>query len=81
MGILGLQPEVQQGPVGQILTHEGYAKIALVDLGREVSDALRASWPARGRAEPFPLCMLKALTARHRTVSYGQYGQGARPYC
>ena len=23
MGILGLQPEVQQGPVGQILTHEG----------------------------------------------------------
>ena len=81
MGILGLQPEVQQGPVGQILTHEGYAKISLVDLGREVSDALRASWPARGRAEPFPLCMLKALTARHRTVSYGQYGQGARPYC
>ena len=84
MGILGLQPEVPQvpqGQVGQILMHEGYAKIALVDLGREVSDALRASWPARGRAEPFPLCMLKALTARHRTVSYGQYGQGARPYC
>ena len=56
MGILGLQPEVPQvpqGPVGQILTHEGYAKIALVDLGREASDALRASWPARGRAEPF----------------------------
>ena len=56
MGILGLQPEVPQvpqGPVGQILTHEGYAKIALVDLGREVSDALRASWPARGVALPF----------------------------
>ena len=56
MGILGLQPEVPQvpqGQVGQILMHEGYAKIALVDLGREVSDALRASWPARGRAEPF----------------------------
>ena len=53
MGILGLQPEVPQGPqgpVGQILTHEGYAKIALVDLGREASDALRASWPA---ARPF----------------------------
>ena len=49
MSILGLQPEVPQvpqGPVGQILTHEGYAKIALVDLGREASDALRASWPA-----------------------------------
>ena len=43
---LGLQPEVPQGPVGQILTHEGYAKIALVDLGREANDALRASWPA-----------------------------------
>ena len=53
MGILGLQPEVPQGPVGQILTHEGYAKIALVDLGRGASDALRASWPVRGRAEPF----------------------------
>ena len=53
MSILGLQPEVPQvpqGPVGQILTHEGYAKIALVDLGREASDALRASWPA---AHPF----------------------------
>ena len=53
MDILGLQPEVPQGPqgpVGQILTHEGYAKIALVDLGREASDALRASWPA---ARPF----------------------------
>ena len=53
MSILGLQPEVPQvpqGPVGQILTHEGYAKIALVDLGREASDALRASWPA---ARPF----------------------------
>ena len=53
MSILGLQPEVPQGPrgpVGQILTHEGYATIALVDLGREASDALRASWPA---AHPF----------------------------
>ena len=53
MSILGLQPkvpQVPQGPVGQILTHEGYAKIALVDLGREASDALRASWPA---ARPF----------------------------
>ena len=53
MSILGLQPEIPQGPqgpVGQILTHEGYATIALVDLGREASDTLRASWPA---ARPF----------------------------
>ena len=51
MDILGLRPEVPQDPVGQILTHEGYSKIALVDLGREASEALRASWsPAR----PFP---------------------------
>ena len=51
MDTLGLRPEVPQDPVGQILTHEGYSKIALVDLGREASEALRASWsPAR----PFP---------------------------
>ena len=53
MSILGLQPEVpqvSQGPVGQILTHEGYTTIALVDLGREASDTLRASWPV---ARPF----------------------------
>ena len=50
MDILGLRPEVPQGPVGQVVTHEGYAKIALVDLGREASDALRASWPL---ARPF----------------------------
>ena len=54
MNILGLQPEapkIPQGPVGQTLTHEGYSKIALVDLGREASEALRASWPA---GHPFP---------------------------
>ncbi len=31
-------------PVGQILTHEGQS-IALVDLGQEASESLRASWP------------------------------------
>ena len=53
MSILGLQPEVSQapqGPVGQILTYERYANLALIDLGREASNALRASWPA---ARPF----------------------------
>ena len=67
MGILGLQPEVPQGPqgpVGQILTHEGYAKIALVDLGREVSDALRASWPARGVALPFVSAICPVVRTR-----------------
>ena len=74
MSILGLQPEVPQvpqGPVGQILTHEGYAKIALVDLGREASDALRASWPAAAlvheselaRNDPHP-------EAPHLPISY-----------
>ena len=47
MDILGLQQEVPRGPVGQIVTHEGYPKLALVDLGRDASDALRASWPAK----------------------------------
>ena len=46
MDILGLQQEVPRDPVGQVLTHEEYGKVALVDLGREASDALRASWPA-----------------------------------
>ena len=50
MDILGLRPEVPQGPVGQILTHAGYSKLALVDLGREASEALRRSWPV---ARPF----------------------------
>ena len=50
MDILGLQQEVPRGPVGQVVTHAGYPKLALVDLGRDASDALRASWPA---ARPF----------------------------
>lgn len=33
-------------PVGQIFTHEGHPEIAVVDLGRDISDALRASWDA-----------------------------------
>ena len=35
--------DIPRDPVGQILTHEGRS-IALVDLGRDASDALRASW-------------------------------------
>ena len=34
----------QCNPVGQVLAHEGRS-IALVDLGQDVSKALRASWP------------------------------------
>ena len=43
MGIPSLQEDVPRDPVGQVLTHEGRS-IALVDLGRVASDALRASW-------------------------------------
>ncbi len=46
MDILGLQQDVPQDPVGHVLTHEEYGKVAVVDLGREVSEALRATWPA-----------------------------------
>ena len=41
--------DIPRDPVGQILTHEGRS-IALVDLGRDASDALRASWST---ARPF----------------------------
>ena len=44
MEILGLQQETPRDPVGQVLTHEEYGKVALVDLGREASEALRATW-------------------------------------
>ena len=47
MDILGLKQEVPQDPVGQVHTRDGYPNIALVDLGREVSEALRVSWHAR----------------------------------
>ena len=50
MDVLGLKQEVPQDPVGQIVTREGYPNIAMVDLGREVSETVRASWPA---ARPF----------------------------
>lgn len=38
-----LQGELVRAPVGQILTHEG-RELALVDLGQDASNALRASW-------------------------------------
>ena len=46
MDILGLKQEVPQDPVGQVHTRDGYPNIAIVDLGREVSETVRASWPA-----------------------------------
>ncbi len=46
MEILGLRPDLPQDPVGQILTHDGHPNIAVVDLGRDVSEALRQSWSA-----------------------------------
>ncbi|MDE2773725.1 MAG: hypothetical protein OXI46_08480 [Gemmatimonadota bacterium] len=42
---IGLRQDVPRDPVAQILTHEGRS-IALVDLGRDASEALRRSWPA-----------------------------------
>ena len=44
-----LRQEVPRDPVGQILPYEGRS-IALVDLGRAASEALRVSWPT---ARPF----------------------------
>ncbi len=43
MEIVGSQEDIPRNPVGQVLTHEGRS-IALVDLGRDASEALRASW-------------------------------------
>ena len=47
MDILGLKQEVPQDPVGQVHTRDGYPNVALVDLGREASEALRVSWDTR----------------------------------
>ena len=45
MKLLDPRNEVPTAPVGQILTDEGHS-LALVDLGRDASLALRGSWPA-----------------------------------
>ena len=50
MEIAGPGREVPREPVGQVLTYEGHSKMALVDLGSDASDALRASWST---ARPF----------------------------
>ena len=50
MDILGLKQKVPQDPVGQVHTRDGYPNIAMIDLGREVSETVRASWPV---ARPF----------------------------
>ena len=52
MDILGLRQEPPREPVGQVFTYERHPKIAVVDLGRDVSAALRASWDRDGR-RPF----------------------------
>ena len=44
MEILGLRQEPPREPVGQIFTHDGHPDIAVVDLGLDVSEALRKSW-------------------------------------
>ena len=49
MEILDPRQDIPRNPVGQILTHDRRS-IALVDLGRDASDALRASWPT---GQPF----------------------------
>ena len=46
MDILGLKQVIPQVPVGQVLKCDGHPNLAVVDLGREVSEALRDSWPA-----------------------------------
>ncbi len=48
MEILGLRQEPPREPVGQIFMQEGHPDIAVVDLGLDVSEALRKSW-APGR--------------------------------
>ena len=42
----GLPQQPPREPVGQVFTHEGHPEIAVVDLGRDISDALRVSWDA-----------------------------------
>ena len=44
MEILGLRQELPREPVGQVFKHEGHPDIAVVDLGLDVSEALRKSW-------------------------------------
>ena len=43
METVGSQEDIPRYPVGQVVKHEGRS-IALVDLGRDASEALRASW-------------------------------------
>ncbi len=41
---VALAQEAPRQPVGQILAHEEHQPVAVVDLGRDISVALRASW-------------------------------------
>ena len=40
----GLPQQPPREPVGQDFTHGGHPEIPVVDLGRDISNALRASW-------------------------------------
>ena len=42
----GLPQQPPREPVGPVFTHEGYPEIAVVDLGWDISSALRALWHA-----------------------------------
>ena len=43
-GTVGRLQVTPSQPVGQIVAHEGHQPVAVVDLGRDISFALRASW-------------------------------------
>ena len=46
-GIVGRTQEPPRQPVGQIFDHEGHQPVGVVDLGRDISVALRATWDER----------------------------------
>ena len=44
VNIVGQPQEVPLQPTGKIFSRDGHPEVAVVDLGREISDALRDSW-------------------------------------
>ena len=48
----GFRPRPPREPVAQVFAHEGHPDVALIDLGKDMSDALRASWNAGRSVEP-----------------------------
>ena len=49
--IVALPQAPPHQPVGQVLASDGHPPIAVVDLGRDISDDLRASWDDGRRFE------------------------------